>query len=105
MVDLAAYRIVQEALANVTRHARPARAVVTVGYREDGVHLRVDDEGASTATSGAPAGHGIIGMRERAALCGGWAGARVRADGGWTVEAVPPLRESAPHPKKPSPLV
>ncbi|MGJ5894380.1 histidine kinase [Streptomyces sp. V2] len=104
VVDLAAYRIVQEALANVSRHARPARAVVTVGYREDGVHLRVDDEGASTEASGTPAGHGIIGMRERAALCGGWAGAGARAGGGWTVEAVLPLREPAPHPETPTPL-
>lgn len=90
MLDLTAYRILQEALANVSRHARPPCATLTVDYRPDGVHLRVDDEGRH-AGPGAPPGHGIIGMHERAALCGGQAAAGARPDGGWTVEAALPL--------------
>ncbi|MFK0110204.1 sensor histidine kinase [Streptomyces sp. NPDC091217] len=91
-LDLTAYRIVQEALANVSRHARPPHATVMVDYRQDGVYLRVDDEGLDTVP-GAPPGHGIIGMRERAALCGGRATAGARPGGGWTVEATLPLPE------------
>jgi len=102
VLDLTAYRVLQEALANVTRHARPARATVTVGYGADGVRLRVDDEGTGGGTGGgpkggpgggpsAPVGHGIIGMRERAALCGGRVTAGMRPGGGWTVEAFLPL--------------
>ncbi|MER6563460.1 histidine kinase [Streptomyces sp. NPDC001027] len=90
MLDLTAYRILQEALANVSRHARPACATLTVDYRPDAVRLRVDDEGRH-AVPGALPGHGIIGMRERAALCGGEATMGVRPDGGWSVEAALPL--------------
>ncbi|MFG2335423.1 sensor histidine kinase [Streptomyces yangpuensis] len=100
MVDLTAYRILQEALANVTRHARPPHATVTIDYRQEGVHLRVDDDGTHTALPSPPpsrSGHGIIGMRERAALCGGRATAGMRQGGGWTVEATLPL----PAPRTP----
>ncbi|WKV70070.1 sensor histidine kinase [Streptomyces sp. PCS3-D2] len=100
MVDLTAYRILQEALANVTRHARPPHATVTIDYRQEGVHLRVDDDGTHTAPPSPPpsrSGHGIIGMRERAALCGGRATAGIRQGGGWTVEATLPL----PAPRTP----
>ncbi|MEU6554311.1 sensor histidine kinase [Streptomyces sp. NPDC046915] len=92
VLDLTAYRIVQEALANVSRHARPPHATVTVDYRQEGVYLRVDDEGMDTEPGASP-GHGIIGMRERAALCGGRASAGARPGGGWTVEATLPLPE------------
>ncbi|MDX3387364.1 hypothetical protein PV682_38870 [Streptomyces niveiscabiei] len=91
-LDLTAYRIVQEALANVSRHARPPRATVTVGSRPDGVYLPVDDRGTRAAPGASP-GHGIIGMRERAALRGGRATAGARPEGGWTVEATLPLPE------------
>jgi len=92
MLDLAAYRIVQEALTNVTRHARPPHATITVDYRADSVHLRIDDNGTDTGTV-VPPGHGIIGIHERAALCGGQATAGPRPAGGWTVEAALPLPE------------
>jgi signal transduction histidine kinase len=65
--EQAAYRIVQEALTNVTRHARARHATVRVGY-DDGVHIEVVDDGVG---SDAPAGNGITGMRERAEACGG----------------------------------
>ncbi|MFJ9590085.1 sensor histidine kinase [Streptomyces acidicola] len=92
MLDLTAYRILQEALANVTRHARPPCATVTIDYQHDRVCLRIDDEGTHLATT-APPGHGIIGIRERAALCGGRATAQARPGRGWTVEATLPLYE------------
>jgi signal transduction histidine kinase len=64
----AAYRILQEALTNVTRHAHARHATVRVRYDDDGVQLEVVDDGVG---SHAPAGNGITGMRERALSCGG----------------------------------
>jgi signal transduction histidine kinase len=74
-VDMAAYRIVQEALTNTLKHARASRAAVLVRYGPTGVVLDVSDDGHGPAGGGA-GGRGIIGMRERAALYGGylWAG-------------------------------
>jgi signal transduction histidine kinase len=74
--DLSAYRIVQEALTNVVRHAGPTRARVQITYRPDEVGIEVADDGPSgqgvrPAVSRAGGGHGLIGMRERAALFGG----------------------------------
>jgi signal transduction histidine kinase len=75
-VDLSAYRIVQEALTNVVRHAAPAAAELTVRYQPDQVVIEVTDDGcAGGARPAGPArngtGHGIAGMRERAAVYGG----------------------------------
>ncbi|WP_128374870.1 sensor histidine kinase [Streptomyces cavernae] len=97
MVDLAAYRIVQEALMNVARHARPPRATVSLDYGRDRLCIRVDDEGAPQGgpRTSPTAGHGLIGMRERAALCGGSATAGPRPDGGWRVDATLPLPTGA----------
>ena len=69
-VDLAAYRIVQEALTNVLKHAGPASARVTVRYAANGVELEVADDGVG-AGDGPPGGHGLAGMRERVAVYGG----------------------------------
>jgi len=82
-VELAAYRIVQEALTNVTRHARARTATVRLRY-EDGVRLEVVDDGV-----GGPAepGNGIAGMRERAAALGGTVEAGPRPGGGFRVAA------------------
>ena len=88
-VSLAAYRIVQEALTNVVRHASPtqARVLVTIGDGE--VVLEVTDDGATRTAARAaaptPGGHGTIGMRERAALYGGELVAGPRPEGGWRV--------------------
>lgn len=69
-VDHAAYRIAQEALTNVLRHAGPAAtATVRVGYRGDAVRLTVTDTG--TGGTPGPGGHGLVGMRERAGAVGG----------------------------------
>jgi signal transduction histidine kinase len=73
-VDLAAYRIVQEALTNTLRHAGPAHAEVLVRYQEHAVELEILDDGRGTVQrdgAGGGRGHGLVGMRERVALYGG----------------------------------
>ena len=89
-VDLSAFRIVQEALTNVLRHAGPQRVTVTVGYRSDGLHLSVVNDGRPVPPP-APGGQGLIGMRERAALFGGELTAGPRAEGGFAVTTRLPL--------------
>lgn len=92
-VDLFAYRIVQEALTNVLRHAGPdARAEVRVGVDTDGVVIEVRDDGQG-ATATPRTGHGIVGMRERALLLGGRLDAGPRPGGGFQVVAHLPIRE------------
>ena len=90
-VDLSAYRIVQEALTNVVRHAGPARAQVVVCYGDQEVTLEVTDDGrgaAALAGDGrAGTGHGLIGMRERVALFGGDLQVGPRPGGGFRVAA------------------
>jgi signal transduction histidine kinase len=96
-VDLAAYRIVQEALTNVVRHARASTATVSVGYDPNAVVLEVQDDGSGDA-NGATAthnGHGLIGMRERAAAVGGTLQAGAAPGGGFRVHARLPTREAA----------
>lgn len=68
-VDLSAYRIVQEALTNVVKHAAPADATVVLDYRPDTLSIAVTDNGRRKPAH--RAGHGLVGMRERAALFGG----------------------------------
>ena len=95
-LDLSAFRIVQEALTNVRKHAGTARASVTVGYRPQALELSVVDSGAdgmAADAAGAPGGHGLVGMRERAAMFGGTVTARPRADRGFEVHAVLPYGE------------
>jgi signal transduction histidine kinase len=88
-VDLSAYRIVQEALTNVLKHAARASATVAVHYRPDEVELRVCDDG-ETATRGEGTGRGLINMRERAHLFGGRFEAGAQPEGGFAVTAVLP---------------
>jgi signal transduction histidine kinase len=96
-VELAAYRIVQEALTNVTRHAHAREVTVRVTY-DDGVTVEVVDDGvgAPVPVSGgpAPAGNGITGMRERAEALGGTVEAGPVAGGGFRVWAHLPVRPS-----------
>ena len=94
-VALSAYRIVQEALTNVRKHAGDARTRVSI--RSDGRRLDiaiVNGPGGS-ATDANGGGHGLIGMRERARLYGGSIEAGREADGGFAVRATLPLREPA----------
>jgi signal transduction histidine kinase len=88
-VDLAAYRIVQESLTNVVRHAGPASARVQVRYGPGEVVLEITDDGRARVGAGArdSAGHGIAGMRERAAAVHGTLEAGPRAAGGFRVLA------------------
>lgn len=94
-LDLAAYRVIQEAVTNVIKHAATDRCRVTVAYQEDALTLEVTDNGSGGATSGVSevlvAGNGIIGMRERAAMCGGEVRAAPLAGGGFRVTARFPL--------------
>jgi signal transduction histidine kinase len=93
MVDLAGYRIVQESLTNVLRHAGPTRSTVRVDYQPDGVVLAITDDGrARVADEAGWGGHGIAGMRERAAVLGGWLQAGPRSQGGFSVQARLPVR-------------
>jgi signal transduction histidine kinase len=99
-VDLSAYRIVQEALTNVVKHAGPARAQVVVGYRRQDVTVEVTDDGRGTVTSvsdgRAGTGHGLIGMRERVAAFGGDLEVGPRPGGGFRVAARLPLAADQP---------
>ena len=97
-VDLTAYRLIQESLTNTTKHAAGACASVRLTYRpgvlalavkDDGPHARDDDDGPPPCRDDG-AGHGLIGMRERAAVVGGWVSAGPH-DGGFLVLAELPL--------------
>ncbi|HEY6890626.1 MAG TPA: histidine kinase [Solirubrobacter sp.] len=85
-LDASAYRIVQEAVTNVIRHAGGAAAAVTVHYGDEALELRITDEGEATGslTNG---GHGLIGMRERVAAFNGTLQAGPRAGHGYEVRA------------------
>lgn len=96
-VDLVAYRIVQESLVNVLKHAGQARATVVASYDDQGLALAITDTGRGSddgvdrvADDGDP-GHGLIGMRERVALYGGWLESGAGHDGGFAVRARLPL--------------
>ncbi|MFF2190391.1 sensor histidine kinase [Streptomyces sp. NPDC058155] len=90
--DLAAFRIVQEALTNVVRHSGSRTAHVQVGYGAGLLTLRVDDEGPATGDEAGGSGNGLVGMRERAAALGGTIEAGPRPDGGFRVQAALPLK-------------
>jgi signal transduction histidine kinase len=88
-VDLAAYRIVQEALTNVLKHAGRTRVNVAVRYEPQAVHVEVVDDGrgAGAAPADRIGGHGLVGMRERAAMYDGVLAAGPRPGGGYRVAA------------------
>jgi signal transduction histidine kinase len=94
-VDLSAYRIVQEALTNVVKHAGPAHAQVTIGYRDQELTVEVIDDGRGAVTSVSDGrmgtGHGLIGMRERVAAFNGDLQVGSRPGGGFRVAARLPL--------------
>jgi signal transduction histidine kinase len=90
-VDVAAYRIAQEALTNVARHAGPATATVRITYGEEDLTVQVDDNGGRPARLAPAGGTGIAGMRERAAALGGELYAGPSPGGGFRVRARLPL--------------
>jgi signal transduction histidine kinase len=94
-VDLAAYRIVQEALTNTRRHSGASRALVVVGYTDDGLSVEICDDGTGRPPSTGAEGNGLPGMRERAAVLGGTLVAGPGERGGFRVAAHLPVRRSA----------
>jgi signal transduction histidine kinase len=90
-VDLAAFRIVQEALTNVTRHARGASATVRIVFEESALTVQIDDDGRGTPATNSGGGRGIPGMSERAAALGGEVKTGPRDEGGFRVVARLPL--------------
>jgi signal transduction histidine kinase len=93
--DLAGYRVVQEALTNVIKHADGARAKVHVEYRAHDLIIDVSNVAGSPGPSAGGSGRGLIGLRERIAIYGGSLAAGPRPGGGWRVRATIPL-EPAP---------
>ncbi|MEV0904028.1 sensor histidine kinase [Streptomyces hokutonensis] len=105
-VDLTAYRIVQEALTNVSKHATTGSAQVRLRYSHDRLTVTVSDDGAGAATVPAPPpgqGFGLIGMRERARSVGGALRAGHRVGGGFEVTTELPLYPSVLEPEERTP--
>jgi signal transduction histidine kinase len=93
-VDLCVYRVIQEALTNVMKHAPAASASVSVHFDEAAVRVRVADDGQEAipvGTTAGPAGHGLIGMRERAGIYGGTVTAGPGPQGGFEVALTLPV--------------
>jgi signal transduction histidine kinase len=93
--DMAAYRVVQEGLTNVLKHAHGSRATVTVRYGRSDVELEIVDDGSDPAVGNGSievsGGHGLIGMRERIALYGGKLEVGEREEGGYAVRVWLPV--------------
>ncbi|MEV0348617.1 sensor histidine kinase [Nonomuraea sp. NPDC050680] len=95
-IDLSAYRIVQEALTNVVKHAGTTAARATVDYQESELTIEITDQGQGCqAADGHAFGHGLIGMQERVHLYGGWFRAAPLPERGFQVTARLPLTASA----------
>ena len=95
--DLSAFRIVQEAVTNVIKHAAGARASVTLAYQAAGLRLTISDSGdveQGPAREPRTEGHGLVGMRERAALFGGTLTAQPRPEQGFEVTALLPYGDA-----------
>ena len=91
-VELAAYRIVQEALTNARRHAPGAGIDVELHYSHDALHVRIRDTGPGPPGAAGAAGHGLLGMRERAAAVGGELRTGSAPGGGFLVQATLPTK-------------
>ncbi|WP_373311845.1 sensor histidine kinase [Streptomyces aurantiogriseus] len=97
-VQLSAYRIVQEALSNALRHAPGSSVRVGITHDPRGVHLEVTNSRPGPVRPSPGAGHGLLGMRERAAMLGGHVTAHPTLHGGFTVSAFLPKDSAAPPP-------
>ena len=101
-VELTAYRIVQEALTNVLKHAHAQRVVVRLCYRRNELQVSVDDDGSGAVVDagldGVGAGHGLLGMRERVSIFGGTVAAGATPGGGWAVRALLPVASASLEP-------
>ncbi|QFY12484.1 sensor histidine kinase [Nonomuraea phyllanthi] len=94
-VDRTVYRIVQESLTNIARHAAAETASVRIDYRPDGLAIRVDDDGRATPGTPPVPGVGLLGMRERVTALGGHLRAAPRGEGGFTVQAELPVERTS----------
>ncbi|GGV05715.1 two-component sensor histidine kinase [Streptomyces filipinensis] len=104
-VELSAYRIVQEALSNVLRHAPGARVRVDIAHFPNGIYLSISNTRPSRPVQPSPGGgHGLLGMRERAAMLGGNVEAKPTREGGFVVTAFLPRGGGAPEPFAPEPF-
>jgi signal transduction histidine kinase len=95
-IDLAAYRIVQEALTNARRHAPGSDVDVEVSYGEAALTLRVRDYGPGPGDGELMPGHGLVGMRDRATIAGGTFSYGAAEGGGFAVEVTLPYDGEAP---------
>jgi signal transduction histidine kinase len=94
-VDRTVYRIVQESLTNIARHANAATASVRIDCRPDTLAIRVDDDGQATPSTVPVPGIGLLGMRERVTALGGRLRAEPRGEGGFTVQAELPAERTS----------
>ncbi|MEV6387844.1 ATP-binding protein [Nocardia xishanensis] len=94
-VDRTAYRIVQESLTNISRHAAASNASIRIDYRPDALVVRVDDDGTATSTIAPPSGVGLLGMHERVTALGGRLRAAPRDEGGFSVRAELPVQRTS----------
>jgi signal transduction histidine kinase len=94
-VGRTAYRIVQEALTNIARHASAATASIRIDYRADSLAIQVDDDGKATPDTLPPPGLGLLGMRERVTALGGRLRAQPRSEHGFTVQAELPVERAS----------
>lgn len=101
-VDLAAYRVIQEALTNVRKHAGPgAKAEVSVVRVGNTAEITVIDNGSGGGPDGDGGGHGLLGMRERVTALGGTLTAGPRYGGGFRVHAILPVEARTVEPGEP----
>lgn len=94
VVDMSAYRLVQEALTNAMRHGHARRVDVEIAYTAEDLRIDVTDDGVGGEPNPAAAGHGLVAMRERVSLVGGSLNVGPRPEGGWAVRARLPLETS-----------
>jgi len=94
-VDRTAYRIIQESLTNIVRHAAATTASVRIDYRPDALAIQVDDDGKATPDTAPGPGVGLLGMRERVTALGGCLRAEPRSEGGFTVRAEIPVDQTS----------
>ncbi|GAA4989665.1 histidine kinase [Yinghuangia aomiensis] len=94
-VQRTVYRIVQESLTNIARHANAATASVRIDHRPDALAIRVDDDGKAGPDAEPTPGVGLLGMRERVTALGGRLRAEPRHEGGFTVQAELPVEQTS----------
>lgn len=91
-LEVTAYRIIQEALTNVRKHARARAVSILVAYDGDGLRVRVTDDGVGSRSGNGTSGFGLLGMKERVAVYGGSLRLGAAPSGGFEVDAALPLR-------------